>query len=136
MKLEEEGRFSPTGFRKSGAQSPALSDFRLHNCETVYLGYSLPPSVRCYNTAALGTKTEVKASAVRSTHLEASLAVSALSAKVASLTQQAFSAICPFISLLLEPWMGCNQNQGQGVLCDESTGTSGKGQAWGQELGS
>ena len=102
----------------------------------MYLGYSLPPSVRCYNTAALGTKTEVKASAVRSTHLEASLAVSALSAKVASLTQQAFSAICPFISLLLEPWMGCNQNQGQGVLCDESTGTSGKGQAWGQELGS
>lgn len=32
--------------------------------------------------------------------------------------------------------MGCNHSQGQGVLCDESMGTSGRGQAWGQELGS
>ena len=102
----------------------------------MHLGCSLPPSMRCYNTAALGTKTEVKASAVHSTHLKISFAVCALSVNVANLTHQSSSAICPFISLLLEPWMGCNHNQGQGILCDESTGTSGRGQAWGQELGS
>lgn len=56
----------------------------------------------------------MKASAVQSTHLKISFAICALSVNVANLTQQSSSAICPFISLLLEPWMGCNHNQGQG----------------------
>ena len=44
----------------------------------MHLGCSLPPSVCGYDTATLGTETEVKARAVQSTHLKVSFAVCAL----------------------------------------------------------
>ena len=79
MKLEEEGRISPTGFRKSGPRPPLSLTSGLHNQETMRLGCSLPPSVCGYDTATLGTETGVKARAVQSTHLKVSFAVCALS---------------------------------------------------------